>query len=392
MNYHIMIDEKFIDDFITDSENISSNNIYIIRGVKYETSKVHNHKAIFSEYGSSHFFDLTKEILETDKVFIHWLDYNACNFILNHLNPKSKVYVLVWGGEFYEDPIRINKHWLYDKISYKYYESQQLYSLKFANSFWDIIKRPYRWYCDYQNAKKMYKLKQAALKRTTYLIMHPKNNFEYKLICTIYKVKPILLGYFYGGNVIEEAIDIGNFSIRQESLKSILIGNSDTLSNNHLDCFKFLQELKNFDSEISIYCPLSYSVDDDYRQLVKESGHKIFSNFYPIEVFMTRKDYIEMLNKTTSAIMFHNRSQAFNNIKILISLGKRIFLKEVNPCYQFLIKIGVNINTIEELKNNPELLFTPLDPLVIKNNISALTKEFNEKHRSKSLYFIYQNT
>ena len=81
-----------------------------------------------------------------------------------------------------------------------------------------------------------------------------------------------------------------------------------------------------------------------------------------------------------------------NNIKILISLGKRIFLKKINPCYEFLVRIGVHINTIEELKMNPDLLFMPVNEQVVKQNIYALAKEFNKDLRLKSLDFIYHNT
>ena len=74
---------------------------------------------------------------------------------------------------------------------------------------------------------------------------------------------------------------------------SILIGNSATFSNNHLDVFDII---KNTTSKIVV--PLSYGAYDyqDYKKRIIFEGNKIFKdNFLPIESFLTIKKYNKLL-------------------------------------------------------------------------------------------------
>ena len=57
MNYHIMIDDKFIDPFIKEVESISKNaNRYFVRGVKVNSNHVKHPKAEWIENVNSDYF------------------------------------------------------------------------------------------------------------------------------------------------------------------------------------------------------------------------------------------------------------------------------------------------------------------------------------------------
>ena len=87
------------------------------------------------------------------------------------------------------------------------------------------------------------------------------------------------------GNSIPKYFD-WNYPILKESLLSnyisndfsennILVGNSNSVTNNHLDAFKMIASSASFEYN-EIICPLSYGGTKEYRNLVIRKGRKIF--------------------------------------------------------------------------------------------------------------------
>ena len=74
MNYHLMVDDKFIDGLITDAEKASpGKNTYIVEGNR-ATAKYVTHPLIVFVNSLEAYLEKLKTILtENDKVFIHWL-------------------------------------------------------------------------------------------------------------------------------------------------------------------------------------------------------------------------------------------------------------------------------------------------------------------------------
>lgn len=132
--------------------------------------------------------------------------------------------------------------------------------------------------------------------------------------------------------------------------KNILVGNSASFTNNHLEAFNLLKEINNFDSKI--ICPLSYG-DEKYRRYIENKGIEYFGEkFISLKDFMPLAEYIQTISSCGYVIMNHCRQQAYGNIVTMLYLGAKVFLREENPLYIYLKNKGVYIFSIQELENN----------------------------------------
>lgn len=109
-----------------------------------------------------------------------------------------------------------------------------------------------------------------------------------------------------------------------QDIKRIVIGNSATSSNQHLEIF---EHIKHMDlTRVELFCPLSYG-EDEYRDRVVRRGKELFGDcFHPIVDYMKYEDYMCFLNTCDVGIYNNNRQQALGNINRLLDLGKKVFL------------------------------------------------------------------
>ena len=127
---------------------------------------------------------------------------------------------------------------------------------------------------------------------------------------------------------------------------SILIGNSATLSNNHLDIFDII---KNTNSKMIV--PLSYGAYgyQDYKERVIYQGNKLFKdNFHAIKSFLPIQEYDKILMSCNTMIMYHIRQQALGNIYMALYLGMRVFLNKKSITYKYMNDIGMIIFELEK--------------------------------------------
>ena len=106
---------------------------------------------------------------------------------------------------------------------------------------------------------------------------------------------------------------------------NILVGNSATISNYHLQVF---DELSRFQNEnIRIYVPLSYG-SKTYAGSVIARGKELFGDkFIPLTEFIPRDDYFRLLMSMDVAIFANDRQQAMGNIVALLYAGKKVYMR-----------------------------------------------------------------
>ncbi|MCY1532519.1 TDP-N-acetylfucosamine:lipid II N-acetylfucosaminyltransferase [compost metagenome] len=127
---------------------------------------------------------------------------------------------------------------------------------------------------------------------------------------------------------------------------NILIGNSATSTNNHLDVFKIL--LKYNLSGKKLIVPLSYG-DEKYKSLIVSAGYKYFgSTFDPVLDFMPLDQYNNKLSTCGIAIMNHYRQQAIGNIISLLSQGCKVYLSKFATSYPYFKRLGFFIYSVED--------------------------------------------
>src|SRR5215211_2194365 len=103
MNYHLMVAEKFVDDFITEAERSGTDNQYLIIGYTKKSPVFVKHpKAFYVKDHEEYLKDLAHRIKTTDKVFIHWLWEVSGKFIMS-LPKEVQVGLFFWGGDILDD-------------------------------------------------------------------------------------------------------------------------------------------------------------------------------------------------------------------------------------------------------------------------------------------------
>src|SRR5690606_34099610 len=143
--------------------------------------------------------------------------------------------------------------------------------------------------------------------------------------CTYIKEDFELYSKYYPNKL--EYCEIGYLTINQylagqndlrinNNAKDIIIGNSNSLENNHLDVFEIIKD-SNFNERV--FVPLSYGIDQKYKSVVLSRGKELFNDkFYPLLDFMERDKYFNLLSGCSAAVFYHYRQQAMGNILALL--------------------------------------------------------------------------
>ena len=195
----------------------------------------------------------------------------------------------------------------------------------------------------------------------------PVLNDEYDLVANaVPRFRPNFVDWNYG--TLEDDL-LKGFEDRKVIGNNILIGNSATYENNHLEAFDLLSVLDIKDR--SLICPLSYGLPV-YKDEVSRIGDDLFGNkFNALTNFMTIDEYINTLSSCSVVIMNHIRQQGLGNIIIMLYLGAKVFLRKENPIYGFFKNEGAKIFSIEDLELNRELISEKIteEELIINRNI-----------------------
>ena len=128
----------------------------------------------------------------------------------------------------------------------------------------------------------------------------------------------------------------------------ILLGNSSTKENQHIPALQLISRFKN--ENIRIICPLSYG-DMNYKKKVIEFGKQEFGDkFQPVENYMSKDEYIALLNHADMAVFNNNRQQALGNIWIMLRLGKKVFIRDDTAMWEHFRNLGVTVHSVGEWK------------------------------------------
>ncbi len=386
MNYHLMVDDKFIDGFIEDSEKVSAGkNTYIIEGDRL-TAKYVTH-ALITFVGSLEecLDNLKRQISARDQVFIHWLHYRLTDFILS-LPAEIEIGLFFWGGEIVQDPPEIYKKENYEPLSLKYFDNNRQLRPKYlrvAGNPLNILRNLKR--------KKQYKaqlneglkLKYQVLSRLNYFLHW--NPLDHDWIKKRVGHFNAVFEYHYYGIGLETDLPLAR-KLNQKTLV-FWLGNSATISNNHLDALMLLSRFNK--DEIKIICPLSYGDYDEtnYTESVIKLGQEIFgSKFIAITQYMSRTEYYQLFEEVDVVVMYHNRTQAAGNSAAFLQMGKKLFMQESSTVYQLFKKNHANIFVNEDLrKMDFQSLKTPLAAAQIFDNQKILQSVLDTQKKMETL-------
>lgn len=150
----------------------------------------------------------------------------------------------------------------------------------------------------------------------------------------------------------------------------ILVGNSATKENQHIEVYKMLSKFKN--ENIEVYSSLAYG-DEVYKKEVINAGRRLLGDkFVPITEFTPYDEYLKILSDIDVGIFNNNRQQALGNIYLLIKMGKSVFLREDTSMWENFRKIGVEVWSVDKLNNITLKEMAYVTDEVRDNNVSQL--------------------
>lgn len=158
----------------------------------------------------------------------------------------------------------------------------------------------------------------------------------------------------------------------------VLVGNSATETNNHLDILDELMKKGLTDYEYVF--PLNYG-DMYYRDMLEGEIKKDLANVQIIHDMMPREDYFQLLAECPSAIFGVMRQQAMGNILWCLSHGIKVFLYKDSVVYKYLKRDGFIVYTIEDMTDKE--LCTPLTEEEAQIN---LDRNYEKRIRARHLY------
>lgn len=302
-------DKKFAPSFINFiSERFDSKeHFFILYGVASSDVIKQTQNVIFFETIHNNLFKLSVKLRRSSKVIIHGL-FNTHLIYTLALQPwiLKKCYWVIWGDDLYIHE-KQQKDWRWAKNEF----IRCFIIRRFGNLVTHIRG-------DFELAQKWY----AARGRHHDCFMYPSN---------IYIDPP--------------------YSAKKKESICILLGNSATETNNHLDAFERLRPYAS--DNILIYCPLSYGIVN-YGNYIEKIGREIFGDkFIPLRTFIKIHEYHQLLNEVDIGIFNHSRQQGMGNIIPLLGLGKMVYMRKGVSTSQTLKALGFRVFDIESFSLAP---------------------------------------
>jgi len=374
---HLMHDEKFLDSAIELFENINGcRNIYFVclpekKMVPFfiKSSKIkiiHNKDDVFKELES---------VKQINGIIIHYYDNQKAQLLiaLKKEYPKSKVFWFAWGADFYS---KIN-YPLYDKRTSQALLRKQIIQI-IQKQYWkgliiNFLTKPFF------RKDKFWNLGVPLIDYCSPVLPN-----EYNYLLKIKKFKAIQIQYSYSNS--KEIDSIINRIQNLQIGNNVLIGNSATPSNNHLDIF---QRIKREELVGKLIVPLNYGTFW-YKELIKKEGKLLFGEyFYPIVDFMQKEDYFDLISSCGVVIFNHYRQQAMGNSSAMLYFGARVYLSEKSIAYQYYKSLGIHIYSLEN--DFAKYKFTKLEmEKVIENREKMNNSIYNKEKLSLMLNNILQ--
>lgn len=223
-----------------------------------------------------------------------------------------------------------------------------------------------------------------------------KKQFEY----IINRVNSLQHGCKYDAQLVEKYAkrSIYNYEVFNYSLtevlgdlkdsdffdgQNILIGNSASLSNNHLYILNFLNKNKLPDSA-NIIMPLSYGGNQSYINNVISAYSAVFgNNIIVYRDYMPLHEYNKIFTQLRAMILSAWRQESQGTAIMGFYLGVKVFMSEKSPLYQWYKDCGFVVYSLE--KSNIEDFAIPLNNKEKVHNRKMVLQRYSDDYFKHTL-------
>jgi hypothetical protein len=378
---HVFDDEKFVNHAIAifnSLDNVTSE-YYVIKDnentpFKHTNPALIKKNIISTDSGFQEFINTLEKENDNIVLLIHALSTRKQE-IIKRLNTQVLLVWFIWGVDLYN---------VWKPLKYKIFE-KETFKFVFRNYTFSsiVINCLFFKYNLYKVLKKQSKIFKSLYYTTTQKIdvVVPVLPTEMKYLLNLNK-NFIYAPFTYG------SLELLLGSLINESAvgaRNILVGNSSTAANNHIEAFKKLSKINLGDRKVIV--PLSYGDKGEYLDFVIKNGKKYLGdNFYPITDFMPLDQYNALILSCGTAIFNHIRQQSVGNIIVMAYFGSRLFFNEKGVAYKYYKSQGLKINTLNEF--NETLLNTQVnevDYIFNKEQMKALYSQEAVENKVRKL-------
>ncbi|HRN78751.1 MAG TPA: TDP-N-acetylfucosamine:lipid II N-acetylfucosaminyltransferase [Ferruginibacter sp.] len=348
MNYHLMVDDKFIDGFIDAAEKVAPGmNTYIFT-FNPPGNYVKSTRGHFAPYGSSVLSNMISKITAGDRVFVHWFNDQLLPYIEN-LPAETPLHLFFWGGDFLEQPKHFQQFNL-EPLTRKFLSRSNRFSMfRLSKNPMNYLRQLARFLFLKQRLEK--ERKDKVNRRSRFLtrlnFFCHWNEMDLDRIKEAYPCNAVFKPFFYDFGFDKFPSEV--LSESPEGTRTIYLGNSASIPNNHIDALYALEQFKNED--VKIICPLSYG-NARYGDYVSKIGKRIFGEkFTDLRQYMPIEEYFKMIMKLDVIVMYHNRTQAAANIFAFLRMGKKVFLKRESTIFRLAELHGIKVFDANQIES-----------------------------------------
>ena len=375
MILHLIDDEKFIDGMIKSFEDVyTGQNIYLLRipfaGYKIQNINYPNIK--FAVYPSNEYNYYISRLQEYEAVIIHLLNEYKIDLI-RQASPNVNFIWNIWGMDFYS---------LLSNMELIQYTSKTARVVKDLSS--DSFKslshlKLYNFYLHYKKFTYRKRLADVFFKIKYFSTVLPN---EEKIVRDYLHLnaKYIPFNYDFMDNLISET----EINSRSQLGNNILVGNSGTPANNHIDILETLSKIDI--GERNIYVPLSYG-NTKYIEYIMKFGNEILGDkFIPITKFLDFNAYVELIKSCDICLMNHYRQQGVGNLVLLLWLGAKVFINTNNPFFEFSLRNNIKVFDIREINDKPIILDEVISSETSSKNKRMIYNYFSKEKIRERIY------
>lgn len=154
--------------------------------------------------------------------------------------------------------------------------------------------------------------------------------------------------------------------IKTRTSINVLVGNSATETNHHLEVFEMLKKF--VPGKIEVFVPLSYG-EEAYRDMILREGRQILGEaFHPITEYMKYEDYVAFLARMDVGVFNNDRQQGMGNISIMLALGKKVYARDDTSMWKRYVSEGKSIYPISAIRETDFEAFAFFDENEKKKN------------------------
>ena len=365
---HLMVDSKFVDYFIEQSESVApgESEYWVVKeDVKSDITSTQS-ILLPINWDKNNLKKLAEKVNSFEKLILHSFFFPYLNKFIEYLSKDILVVWMFWGADGYSFTSRI-KQW-YLPLTLEWKMKKRIENVSFIRGLGRQFF--YKWQ-DYIKSR----MTQKLIKRMNVCATWVEEDYE-----MVRHINPKMVFYYYSYFTYNQLI-ILKVGKSEPNYNRLWLGNSATDTNNHLDALQYLSEI-NWEGEIVV--PLSYG-SKEYGQAIAAFGKKKFGNkFIPILELLPLNEYQILMNSCGFVWMNHIRQQAAGNIITALFMGKAVILNSSNNLFKTFNEMKITLCKKEDLKNLSEI-----QNKTFTENSKIIEQMFSKEYVNNSLEKIY---